>query len=362
MHLSTMRLPSPSTRRAAQKLAWLLAFGVVATSAPPARAEKHAANVVWLHRAGTATLESLWKTELARGKPVIAVFTADWCTPCKALKTFLDDDPKVKAAAAPARFLFIDVDEWRGPAQSLIAGVNAQMLPTVVRVDAQGKPLVTCFGTDLGLLSAESAASNIKRLIAGQAPERPDYEKDPNVSRDLAVADNARQIAKAKTRPPVSVQVLKKTALAGGGTRVSLRLQLSNASGARRFVVMPKDAAKPLSQNPKVALWRELRFTEHVRATVLEFEGEPAFWAIPVAGFGSADIAGLEIDLPPRQTSFEVWTLASLTVGTAPVQFQKKLPYALTIARGAERTVLWSASSPPATSLVIAERHPVTIP
>ncbi len=357
-----MRLPSPSIRQVAQKLLALAALSVIVASSPPAWANKHAGNVHWVHRAGAATLESLWKAELARGKPVIAVFTADWCTPCKALKALLDEDPKVKAAAAPARFLFIDVDEWRGPAQSLIPGVNAQQLPTVVRVDALGKALVTCFGTDLGLLSAESTATNIKRLIAGQSLERPAYEKDPNTSRDLAVADNARQIAKAKARPPVGVQVLKKTALAGGGTRVSLRLQLSNANGARRFVVMPKNAGKPLSLAPTVSLWRELRFTEHVRATVLEFEGEPAFWAIPVAGFGSADISGLEIDLPPRQKTIELWTLASLTVGTAPVQFQKKLPYALEIARGGERTVLWSASSPPKTSLVIAERHPVTLP
>ncbi len=332
------------------------------------------ANVRWLHR-GTdpASLPDRFKAELSAAKAkreaVIVVFTADWCTPCKAMKELLAGNQTVRAASRGSQILFIDVDEWRGPAQALIPGVDAAQLPTVVRVDDQGRSLVRCFGTDLGLLSASATAKNLVRLVKGLAPERPDYDADSKATTALAVEDNARQQALAKSHPLTAAKVVARNPGVGGRpeTRFRLSLTLQSHDAMRRWVVVPRALGAQVPEAPVVVAWRERRFAEHVRATLIEVDiaagspGAPGFWMIPVSGFGQATLGGLEVAGPKAGGTLEVWHAALAQIDGKPVDFQKKLPYQLKVANAANSVVIWSAASPKALQLRVGTRTPMAI-
>ena len=82
----------------------------------------------WIHRDGASTLPQLLKKEVASAKKarksVVVMFTADWCAPCKAVKEWLEGSEVVAKATSKGRFVFIDVDEWRGPAHQLFPGAS----------------------------------------------------------------------------------------------------------------------------------------------------------------------------------------------------------------------------------------------
>ena len=106
----------------------MLSLAVLLMGTGAASGASSDADYRWIHRDGASTLPQLLKKEVASAKKarksVVVMFTADWCAPCKAVKEWLEGSEVVAKATSKGRFVFIDVDEWRGPAHQLVPGVN----------------------------------------------------------------------------------------------------------------------------------------------------------------------------------------------------------------------------------------------
>jgi len=324
------------------RLAHLLALFLLLTALPCRANDGHLGPARYLHRQGAKTLPELLRAELDAGKQrheaVLLMFTSDWCAPCKEIKEFVAGSAVVRKALQHARLRYIDVDEWRGPAQRLLPGVDAQKLPTLATVDQTAHAMRTCYGTDLGLLSEDAVAHNLGRVLAGDAPDKPFYADKPEVEREL-MTQHAKAIA-AKAKGVAQLQVAS-VATKEGVRRVDLVLR--NPDGPRRWFLVPLRLDGPLSERPTVKSWQQDRFAEHVRADYLRFEGTPGFAAIPVAGYGGVEL--VDWPLPGKAGKLEVWELDRLAVDGQEQQFQMKLPYELKIARPAEVAVLKSGQA-----------------
>ena len=320
-----------------------LSFCLLAVSlltAPPvqAAARHDLGPARYLHRQGTKTLAELLRAELDAAlkhhQHVLLMFTADWCAPCKEVKQFVAGSAVVRKALSQGRFLYIDVDEWRGPAQRLLPGVDASKLPTLALVSADAKAARTCYGTDLGLLSEDAVAHNLKRLLAGQAPEKPHYADQPELERTLMLQHASAQAAQTKG--------LAQLELKAGETRAGVRhvkVVIRNHDGPRRWFLVPARLDVPLSEHPTVKTWQQVRWTEHVRADFLHLGGTPEFYAIPVAGFGSVVLEDWPLLGTAKGGKFEVWELDRLALDGQDQQFQMKLPYELKIAHPDQQAV-----------------------
>jgi thiol-disulfide isomerase/thioredoxin len=293
----------------------------------------------WIHRTDDGRpLTELFASELreaqAQGRGVIVMFTADWCSPCKAIKELVHESATVQQALANGRMIYIDVDEWRGPAHRLIPGVNPTKLPTLVRVDAAGQNLVQCYGSELGLLSEDAVAKNLLRLLDGQAPATPDYQDNPALQQELIRKSSAAQTARTEGQAELEVELLESSTV--GST---VRLVLRNHDGPRRWFLLPM--GRPLSETPTITSWQTVKFAEHVRATFLRFIGEPSFVAMPVAGYGSVTLGRWRVEAKlEKGATFEVWELNRLEVDGQAMQFQMKLPYKLHIDNGLAQQIL----------------------
>jgi thioredoxin-like negative regulator of GroEL len=106
----------------------------------------------------------------AAHKPMVVDFFATWCGPCKMLAE--TSFPTVPVQALKDRFVWarIDVDQNNALAQKY--GANA--LPTVMVMDAAGKPFTNMVGyTDGNSLAAFLADGLAKsRLLKPQAPSQ----------------------------------------------------------------------------------------------------------------------------------------------------------------------------------------------
>ena len=323
-------------------LTCLLLLPLVLAALPCRADDAHLGPARYLHHQGAKTLPDLLRAELDEGKKrheaVLLMFTADWCAPCKEIKEFVAGSAVVRKALQHARMRYIDVDEWRGPAQRLLPGVDAQKLPTLATVDQTAHAMRVCYGTDLGLLSEDAVAHNLGRVLAGDAPDQPFYADKPEVEREL-ITQHAQAIA-AKAKGIEQLQV-KPAAMKDGVRHVDLVLR--NPDGPRRWFLVPLRLDGPLSEHPTVKSWQQDRFTEHVRADYLRFEGAPGFAAIPVAGYGGVELT--DWPLPGKAGKLEVWELDRLAVDGQEQQFQMKLPYELKIAKPVEVAVVRSGQA-----------------
>ena len=314
----------------------------------------------YLHRDGNKTLVQLFTAELAAARAkkqgVVVVFSAAWCAPCKPIKEFLQESPVTRKLTRQGRILFIDVDEWRGPAHRLIAGVNPTKLPTIVRVDYTGKEVARCFGTELGLLSARAVGLNLKRLIDGKRPTKPAYESNPEERTALLRADMARQKAKHVGVPPVEVEVVSSDA-----NGFTLRVVLRNQQAPRRWYVIPAALEQPLATDPGVTSYTVYKFADHVRAQFMRFAGQFGFTAIPVAGNGFVDLGNFRLPGPPSGGILEIWELNQLKVGAQKLTFDKKLPYTLTLKDATRAQSLRTQTAPPPVKLFVKKRYRVPI-
>lgn len=314
----------------------------------------------FLHRQGGKTLTELLQAELANGRKrregVIVMFTADWCAPCKEIKQFVAGSGVVRKALTKARVLYVDVDEWRGPAQQLIPGVDASKLPTLVRVGDDGKAVSKCFGTDLGLLSEDSVAHNLGRLLAGSLPDKPAYLDKPDAERALIGKHAEAQDARTKGVPLLQVAALG----VKDGVR-HVRLTIRNHGGPRRWYLIASRLDVPLSEHPTVRSWQDLRWTEHVRADLLHFTGSPDFVAIPVAGYGSVELADWPLPGSAKDGKIHVWELDRLALDGQEQTFQMKLPYDLRIAHPEQHAVARQGNAVKVEMRVRAD-HAVPIP
>ncbi|MEC8024005.1 MAG: thioredoxin family protein [Myxococcota bacterium] len=303
----------------------------------------------FIHRTGKSTLPGLFRVELnhakAKGKHAVVVFTADWCTPCQALKSFLDESPTVQREARGGHFLFIDVDEWRGPAHRLIPDINPRKLPTVVRVDYNGKAVHQCFGTDLGLLSEEATGKNLARLVKGQAPQRPAYESDPALRRELLKRQAVRRKATAAGVRPVQVDVQGAPTGSGPVKTWTLKITITNPDARRKWFILQADLNQPLSESPLIDSFEVRKFDEHVRATTVRYYGQPGFFLLPLGGQGQAVLEGWKVSGMGTPKSYQVAELSSLRIDGTKARFAKKVPYVLNLKRSSDSKVVHSGDA-----------------
>lgn len=93
--------------------------------------------VAWRNSYNQATVEAN-KT----AKPLLVVFSADWCPPCKQMKAWVYSDPTV-ADSIEAGFVPIRVDLTREglPDQHLADRYHVKAIPTFLTLTAAGEPI-----------------------------------------------------------------------------------------------------------------------------------------------------------------------------------------------------------------------------
>ena len=317
----------------------------------------------WIHRQAQEPLVPLWQAQLAKAKkakkPVVVMFTADWCAPCQVIKHFLHESPSFQKAAAKGTVLFIDVDEWRGPAHRLIPGVNPSKLPTLVRVDYAGAQVRTAYGTSLGLLSEKSASDNLGRLIAGKELVTPFYESQPKVKQQLIVEQARQTRERAKVANAIEVKVVQKK---DGNplTTYVLDITIHNPDSRRRWFAMAQ-LGETLVEEPQIDSWAGVAFKEHVRAHYMQYYGTPTVSLFPVASNSFIQLKNWTVQTMPTTRTLEIWELQRVTVGGKPMQFQKKVPYDLIIQKAAETRMMGSGEAAIELKMTPEKKHRITL-
>jgi thiol-disulfide isomerase/thioredoxin len=72
-------------------------------------------------------------------KPVLLMFTADWCGPCQNFKgTVLADDRVVGAVVDTCKFQMVDLTRWEGNPADVAKRYGVSAIPTLVLVNSHG--------------------------------------------------------------------------------------------------------------------------------------------------------------------------------------------------------------------------------
>lgn len=308
-------------------------------------------------RTGYQPLEAHFWSELVeantQGEAVVVVFTADWCTPCKALKTLIDESAPVQRVLKTTRILYIDVDEWRGPAHRLIAGAVPRRLPMIAAVDQRGGLKQVAMGTEMGLLSAEAVADNFSNLLAGRPATRAAYLDDAEEKTRLMREHARRQAAAREGKETLTVSRPAR------GARDFVNITIHNLDSRRRWFAIPE----ALGTSPPATLKatrRRLKFKEHVRANMYEFQGEQRVFVIPVAGDGFVTLNGWPLQGGPGKLT--VAELSRLKVDGHVAQFEKKVPYALTLREASQWVELNAVDTPALIELSLSRFFQAEVP
>jgi thioredoxin-related protein len=115
-----------------------------------------------------------WSTDLAasqeraaaEGKPLLLLFSAEWCDPCQRMKRVTWPDPVVKAIVN-SRVVPVYLDIDRKELAGIVEQYGVDPIPHVLLANAKGKPL-TRAGQPLsaiGFLSAQEMTAFLSKAL-----------------------------------------------------------------------------------------------------------------------------------------------------------------------------------------------------
>ena len=136
--------PATGELPTARRWGWLLLLAVIVVSQWSSIQELYyrafgiefpESTIAWHH-----DFESASQDAVSKSKPILAVFGASWCPPCRNMKRHVWPDTEV-SRAVEERFvpLYIDVDDQTQ--QSIASRYQIQSIPAVLVVSADGNVL-----------------------------------------------------------------------------------------------------------------------------------------------------------------------------------------------------------------------------
>ncbi len=143
----------------------VLIVGAAGGSGDPSRplaflSGREVTEVATLSRTLPADFDRAFAAEASAGKPVLVLFTADWCTVCKSNEKILAD-PDLRARLASTAWITIDITAQTAEAEELMERFRVVGPPALFLLDTDGREI-----TGSRLIGAFSAADLAARLGA----------------------------------------------------------------------------------------------------------------------------------------------------------------------------------------------------